>query len=78
MNDAKRSMLREAVQYLNRATALVDNVADKESDAMDNVPENLQGSDRYSAMEEVVDRLNDASEKIGDAAELVASAMKSR
>ena len=38
-----------------------------EQDAMDNIPENLQATERYERMEDVVDSLNDALEKIEDA-----------
>ena len=34
---------------------------------MDNIPENLQATERYERMEDVVDSLNDALEKIEDA-----------
>ena len=33
---------------------------------MDNYPENLQGTDRFEQMEDAVDNLNDALEKIDE------------
>lgn len=78
MDEARRNKLREAARLLGRASNIVDDVADKEDDAMSNTPENLQGAERYSTMEEIVDLLNDASEKIGEATELVNSAAQKR
>ncbi len=46
MNDTKRNKLRGAIQLLGQVANIVDDVSDKESDAMDNMPENLQDSER--------------------------------
>lgn len=78
MNNARRDRLKDAIQLLNNATSIVDDVADKEGDAMDNMPENLQESERFSAMEEAVDLLNDATESIGEAIELIGQAVQKR
>ena len=42
---------------------------DGEEDALDNVPENLQGSERYEKIENALDCLNEASENIDAAIE---------
>lgn len=44
---------------------------DGEEDALDNMPENLQGSERYEKIEAAVDLLNDASECIDAAIEKI-------
>lgn len=51
---------------------LVGNVCDKEQDAVDNYPENLQGTDMYEAMERAVDNLESAMEMLDDAKDLLA------
>lgn len=43
----------------------------QEEDALDNMPENLQGSERYEKIEAAVDLLNDASECIDSAIERI-------
>ncbi len=78
MDEARRGKLREVVRLLGRVSNIVDDAIDKENDAMDNTPEKLQGAERYSNMEEIVDLLSDASEKIGEAMELVVSATHKR
>lgn len=78
MNDTKRSNLKRALQLLDQASNIVDDVSDKESDAMDNMPENLQDSERFSAMERAVDLLNDASTTIEEAVSLINDAILQR
>ena len=48
---------------------MVSSVLDEEEDAFDNIPENLQGSERYEKTEDAIDCLNDASENIDAAIE---------
>lgn len=50
-------------------------VCDEETNSMDNMPENLQDSERHSAMEETVDYLEDAIENIHGATEDLLRAM---
>lgn len=75
VNERKRKSLREAIQFLNRAIFIVDGVCDQEQDAIDNLPEGLQASERCEAMELAVDSLNDATEKIEEAKEYIESAI---
>ncbi len=45
----------------------VEMIRDDEMDYMDNMPENLQSSDRYYAAEEAVDNLDEAIDYMSDA-----------
>jgi hypothetical protein len=76
MDDKRRERLREALRMLTSAEQIVDVVCDKEQDCMENYPENLQGTERYEQMEEAVDSLNDALEKIDDAKSSIESVIK--
>jgi poly-gamma-glutamate capsule biosynthesis protein CapA/YwtB (metallophosphatase superfamily) len=69
MNDKRRKSIRTAIEHLNRASVIIDQVSDEESDALDNIPENLQDSDRYVAMEDAIESLSDADEAVNDAIE---------
>lgn len=69
MNDKRRKSIRTAIEHLNRASVIIDQVSDEESDALDNIPENLQDSDRYVAMEDAIESLSDADEAVGEAIE---------
>ena len=50
MNDKRRKRLREAVKMLDHAWSIVELAQEEEEDGMDNMPENLQGSERYEKM----------------------------
>ena len=76
MNNKRRAALQEASGFLDRAVFIIEGVLDGEQDAMDNCPENLQGSERFEAMEAAVDALNDAVERIEEARESVSTAIK--
>lgn len=69
VNNQRRSRLKQAVELLNRVSFMVSSVLDEEEDAFDNIPENLQGSERYEKTEDAIDCLNDASENIDAAIE---------
>ena len=76
MDNKRRSRLREAIGMLSNATTVVESVCDKEQDCMDNCPENLQCSERFECMEDAVDNLNDALEKLEEAKEHIEAAIK--
>ena len=69
MNKRRRTRLREANSLLGQALAIVEDVRDEEQDSLDNCPENLQNSERYSAMEDAVSELEDAIGVIREASE---------
>ncbi len=69
MNNKKRESLRDACMYLERASGIVSKVLEEEEDCLDNMPENLQMSEKYEMMESAIDRLEDAIEQIDDARE---------
>lgn len=71
MNKKRRESLGEAIVLLSRASTIVESVCDKEEECIDNYPENLQGTDKFEAMEDAVDSLNEAVEKIGEAKEYI-------
>ena len=45
----------------------IEIIKDEEEEYRDNIPENLQGSDRYSAAEEAIDNLNSAYDTLQEA-----------
>ena len=74
MNNRKRAALRQAIEHLNKACCIVSSITDQERDALDNMPENLQGGTRYEQIEKAIDHLENASENIDDAIEDIESA----
>ena len=63
--------MKRASALLRTAYGLVSTALEQEEDALDNMPENLQGSERYEKIEAAVDLLNDASEYIDSAIEKI-------
>lgn len=64
MNNLRRKAIKAAIAKLealqedfNILKEEIENIMDEEQEAMDNVPESLQETDRYYAMEEAVDNL---------------------
>lgn len=75
LNAGRRKKLTVAIDHLREASNIVDQIKDEEQDSLDNMPENLQESERYSNMEEAVDALEDALVSINEAFEHVEDAM---
>ena len=67
MNNARRELLGRAVSLLDQAYDIVSAALDQEQDCLDNMPENLQDSERYQKMESAVDCLEGAIESIDEA-----------
>ena len=67
MNKKKRAKLDKASSLLGEARDIVGSVRDDEQYDLGNIPENLQDSERYSAMEDAVDALDEAIDNIEQA-----------
>lgn len=75
MDEKRRGRLRDALKMLSSVSSIVESVCDKEQDCVDNYPENLQSTDRFERMEDAVDHLSDALEKIERAEDLIRTAL---
>lgn len=75
MNRLKRLSLTSAKELLVRAKAIVEKVKDQEEASIDRIPENLQGGDAASTMEDAVASLEEAIEAIETAQEKIDEAM---
>lgn len=67
MNNARRKTIRrilirltEISEEMESILSDIELVKDEEEESFDNIPENLQESDRYQAAETAVDNLNEA------------------
>lgn len=67
MNNKRRKLLSQARGALDVADEIISRIIDEEQDCLDNIPENLQMSDRYESMEAAVDCLEDARCNIDEA-----------
>lgn len=60
MNKARRKTLAEAMDLLYKAKDILEGVRDEEEESFNNIPENLEGSERYERASEIVDTLDEA------------------
>lgn len=67
MNNQRRKQITKIIDrvselssMLEELTEMVEDVKDEEQDALDNMPENLMGSDRYTQIETAVENLESA------------------
>lgn len=66
MNNADRKELARAREMLDNAKGIIEMVAEAETDKFDNMPENLQGSERGEKFEENADALIEIASSIDD------------
>lgn len=67
-----RDWIRKAEEWAAQGEALkseLENIGYDEQDYFDNMPENLQGSQRGMDAEEAIDAINEAIESMGNAIE---------
>ena len=76
MNKNRRDLLKRAVSALETAEGYVNTALDQEQDCFDNLPENLEGSERYEKMEAAIEKLEEAIENIDGAKTCIEEASK--
>lgn len=67
MNKTRRKCLANLSEILEELKTSIETLRDEEQDYMDNMPENLQGSERYQTAEAAVDNLDSAMDNLMDA-----------
>ncbi len=75
MNKQRRKKIGLVNNYLNKAKEIIETVHIEEECAFDNLPENLQCSDRGYNMEENIDDLEELLDKIDEMNELIDNIM---
>lgn len=64
-------MLSRSIDRINEAKNLIDDVSIEEEMAMENMPENLQETERYTSMEENVENLQASSDLLDEVLEYI-------
>lgn len=59
------------MELLEQARTIIEAVKDEEQDALDNLPESLQRSERGEAMECYIDAMEDVCDGITDASDTI-------
>ena len=67
MNNEKRKRVRTVIDIIQKCSDDIETIRDMEQDALDNIPENFQDSDRYANIEEAVGHLEDAESALEEA-----------
>lgn len=66
MNRYRRSILKTIVESLNKISEELRGVIDEETDAYENMPDNLKDGERGSSSSDAIDYLEDASSSLDD------------
>lgn len=75
MNNKRRYSLKKACDFLTKASDIIESVKSEEEDSADNIPENLQESEKYEKMASAIDYMEDAITNIDDAKSNIDSAI---
>jgi len=67
MNKERKNRIIDVKEILGNAVDELEDIRAGEEMAMENIPENLQNSERYALMEDAVDALEDAYGSVSDA-----------
>lgn len=76
MNQKRRTEISEAIAQIVLAKQDVESILMDEQTCLDNMPENLEGSERYERIENAVDKLDDAVGSLQDAIDSLGEAME--
>lgn len=76
MNKARRKTLDEVISKIEEAKELLENLQAEEEEYRDNMPENLQGSERYEAADAAVDNMSSAVDALDEAISSIESAQE--
>lgn len=67
MNKTRRKEIEKILEVLDSIRTDVESILDAEQEAFENIPESLEGTDRYDQAEEAVSNLDDALSSLEDA-----------
>ena len=67
MNNARRKQLSKWLEDIENVKSKLETICSDEDDCFNNIPENLQGSERASNSEEAIEQMNEAISSIEDA-----------
>lgn len=76
MNKARRKALDEVISKIEEAKELLESLQAEEEEYRDNMPENLQGSERYEAADAAVDNMSSAVDALDEAISSIESAQE--
>ena len=76
MNKSRRRLLTEVIDTMSKCIDSVSNIYEEEIEALSNMPENLEGSDRYEEMEARTDILDDIVDRTDEIVSMLEEASR--
>lgn len=76
MNNIRRKKLTTLYEQIEELKTLLEDVHADEEEAFDNIPENLEGSERYEKSQEAVENLDCAISALEEALECIEAAQE--
>lgn len=76
MNKQRRTRIEEIIATLDGIYEVLNDLECEEQQALDNMPESFQESERGERMQEIIDYLSDAASSIEEAEESLNSAIE--
>lgn len=75
MNKQRRKLLQEQLDKLEEIREQIEFLKDEEQEYVDNMPDNLQGSERHESAEAMVSNLEEAVSNIEEAISQITEAI---
>ena len=76
MNNTRRKAIEEIRDRLAEISDEIDEILGEEEEYRDNIPENLQGGERYERAEEAVSNLSSATDSLYEVLDYLESAVE--
>lgn len=76
MNKIRRKNLQTIIDRLGDIKADLEEITYEEEEYRDNIPENLQSSEKYERADEACDNLNDAADTLNEVIDSITTAME--
>ena len=76
MNKPRRKNLQGIIDQLDELKSSLEDLMSEEEEYRDNMPENMQGGERYEAAEMACDNLSDAVSNLEDAISSIEAAIE--
>lgn len=76
MNKIRRKNLQTIIDRLEDIKADPEEITYEEEEYRDNIPENLQSSEKYERADEACDNLNDAADTLNEVIDSITTAME--
>ena len=76
MNKERRARIQDLIVEIEVLRDKLDQIIDDEQNYMDNMPENLLGSERYEKAEEAVSQMEEAGESLDEARDTLMEALE--